>query len=183
MNEDNFEITVLMISLFILLMILWYIYLWCKTDYIGLEHIIISDKDKIYHNKKNITKDVVNSYIHNDIPYKLLLYNDRIEDNYIDHDEDIKNKKNFLKDLEVLKNKDYLKNYYYDIYGNRIKSSLKDYYADVMTNYGRDNPDVGVEIMKSKGNMILPDGYNIFKYHTDLYNIDWNRIINPMTVY
>ena len=35
------------------------------------------------------------------------------------------------KDVEVLKNKSYLKNYYYDMDANRIQSNLKDYINDI----------------------------------------------------
>lgn len=86
--------------------------------------------------------------------------------------------------IGVLKNPLYLKNYYYDMYGNKIKSSLKDYINDYYTRIDNDdNEGQKVEIIKGKNNFIIPDQYKKLKYLTNAYNIDWSRIINPLTVY
>ena len=87
-------------------------------------------------------------------------------------------------DVEFLKNKDQ-NNYYYDIFGNRIKASMKDYFADYLTNIDVENPKVciHVDIKQGESGMIIPDMYPLWKYQTNAYNIDWSRIINPMTIY
>ena len=87
-------------------------------------------------------------------------------------------------DVEVLKNPNYLKNYYYDMYGNRIKASLKDYINDYSIRIdNKNNEGQKVEVIEGKNNFIIPDQYHILKYQTNAYNIDWSRIINPLTVY
>ena len=42
-------------------------------------------------------------------------------------------------DVAMLKDKDYLKNFYYDMYGNRIHTTLKDYYVNYLTNIDNKN--------------------------------------------
>ena len=48
-----------------------------------------------------------------------------------------------------------------------------------------DNNNEGqkVNIIKGKSNFIIPNQFDTLKYQTNAYNIDWNRIINPMTTF
>ena len=88
------------------------------------------------------------------------------------------------KDIEVLKNPAYLKNYYYDIKANRIQSNLKDYINDYQIQINNDNNiSQKVDIIKGKSEFIIPDQYPTLKYQTNAYNIDWSRIQNPWTIY
>jgi hypothetical protein len=79
----------------------------------------------------------------------------------------------------------YLKNYYLDIYGNRIESNLTDYFADYYTNINIDKPKEAIPVTTLKGNsnFIIPDQYSIQNYFTNAYNVDWSRIVNPYTIY
>ena len=88
------------------------------------------------------------------------------------------------KDVKVLQRPLYLNNYYYDMYGNKIEASLKDYINDYHIRIN-DNNNEGqkVNIIKGKSNFIIPNQFDTLKYQTNAYNIDWNRIINPMTTF
>ena len=87
-------------------------------------------------------------------------------------------------DVAMLKDKDYLKNFYYDMYGNRINATLKDYYVNYLTNIDNKNEVCNkVDIVKGYSGFIIPDMYPLKKYQTNAYNIDYSRIINPMTIY
>lgn len=135
----------------------------------------MAKKNQIYYDGKNITNDVYGKNI------SILNYEKNDDENESMSEDE---KKYLLKDLEVLRNPDYLKNYYYDMYGNRIESSLIDYYADYITTKNNDYPKAkGVKIKKGRNNMIQPDLYHMMKHKTNVYNIDWSRIINPMTAY
>lgn len=86
----------------------------------------------------------------------------------------------------VLKNdigqiKNYLNNYYQDLYGNRVDASLKDYFIAYYT-LMNSNDDVGfpVDTEIGKSNFLIPDQYKFNSHLTNAYNIDWNRIINPL---
>lgn len=86
----------------------------------------------------------------------------------------------------VLKNnmpliKNYLKNYYQDLYGNKIDAKLEDYFTAYYTLINNDN-NVGlpVETLIGKSNFLIPDQYVYNSPLTNAYNIDWNRIINPI---
>lgn len=88
------------------------------------------------------------------------------------------------KDIEVLKNKDYLKNYYYDMEANKIKSNLKDYINDYQIQIdSNNNISQKVDTVKTPSGFIIPDQYPTLKYQTNAYNIDWSRIQNPLTIY
>ena len=88
------------------------------------------------------------------------------------------------KDVEVLKNKSYLKNYYYDMGANRIQSNLKDYVNDYQIQIDDNNRICQkVDSVKTKSGFIIPDQYPTLKYQTNAYNIDWGRIQNPWTIY
>lgn len=78
-------------------------------------------------------------------------------------------------------NKNYLNNYYLDIYGNRVNAKLSDYIAGYYTLINQNN-DVGLPVKTQIGhsNFIIPDQYNYDKHFTNGYNIDWDRIINPI---
>jgi hypothetical protein len=93
--------------------------------------------------------------------------------------------KSSCKDVEVLKNPEYLKNYYYDMNANKIKSNLKDYINDYQIQIDENNNiSQKVEIEKpSFKNTIIPDQYPTQKYLTNAYLIDWSRLQNPLTVY
>jgi len=88
------------------------------------------------------------------------------------------------KDVKVLQRPLYLNNYYYDMYGNKIEASLKDYINDYHIRIdNNDNEGQKVNILKGKSNFIIPNQFDTLKYQTNAYNIDWNRIVNPMTTY
>ena len=75
----------------------------------------------------------------------------------------------------------YLKNYYQDIYGNKIDASLSDYFTAYYTLINNDdNVGLPVNTLIGKSNFIIPDQYNYDSHFTNAYNIDWNRIINPI---
>lgn len=88
------------------------------------------------------------------------------------------------KDVKVLQRPLYLNNYYYDMYGNKIKASLKDYFNDYHIRIDNNNNEgQKVNIIKGKNNFIIPSQFDTLKYQTNAYNIDWNRIVNPMTTF
>ena len=156
----------------------------------------IKDKDNI----KNISNYIYKDF-NNDIQNATMKINDPNEDVPID---DIKllenqtyfdtiknmnekiNKNNVNCDnIEVLKNKDYLNNYYIDIFGNKINANLKDYFSDYYAEIIDNNNDKCIKVnSKNIGNyMFIPDQFNTQKYLTNAYNIDYNKIINPWTIY
>lgn len=88
--------------------------------------------------------------------------------------------------IGVLKNnipfsKNYLKNYYKDLYGNRIEAELSDYFTAYYTLINLDD-NVGLPVNTQIGhsNFIIPDQYDYDNKFTNAYNIDWSRIINPI---
>lgn len=88
--------------------------------------------------------------------------------------------------VKVLQNnipfsKNYLKNYYKDLYGNRVEADLKDYFIAYYTLIN-ENDNVGIPVNTQIGhsNFIIPDQYNYDSKLTNAYNIDWSRIINPL---
>ncbi len=85
----------------------------------------------------------------------------------------------------VLEDDDYLKNYYIDINGNNIKATLKDYFAGYFAEINQKNEDKCIKVnTKPVGNyMFIPNQFDTQKYLTNAYNIDYNRIINPWTIY
>ena len=87
----------------------------------------------------------------------------------------------------VLKNNipfatNYLKNYYKDIYGNRIEADLSDYFTAYYTLINSDE-NVGFPVNTQIGhsNFIIPDQYNYDSNFTNAYNIDWDRIRKRLT--
>ncbi len=85
----------------------------------------------------------------------------------------------------VMSDPKYLKDYYLDLYGNRVNSSLTDYFADYYTsiNSKEQKECMPVETLIGKNNFIIPDQYSIQKYFTNAYNVDWSRVVNPYTIY
>jgi hypothetical protein len=85
----------------------------------------------------------------------------------------------------VLQDNDYLKNYYIDINGNNVKATLKDYFANYFAEINEKKDDKCIKVnTKQVGNyMFIPDQFDTQKYLTNAYNIDYNRIINPWTIY
>ncbi len=85
----------------------------------------------------------------------------------------------------VMSDPKYLKDYYLDLYGNRVNSSLTDYFADYYTsiNSKEQKECIPVETLIGKNNFIIPDQYSIQKYFTNAYNVDWSRVVNPYTIY
>lgn len=85
----------------------------------------------------------------------------------------------------VLTNPKYLKNYYMDIFGNKVKADLSDYFANYYTTINEDQSKeaIPVQTLIGKPNFIIPEQYNIEKYFTNAYNVDWSRIVNPLTIY
>ncbi len=85
----------------------------------------------------------------------------------------------------VMSDPKYLKDYYLDLYGNRVNSSITDYFADYYTsiNSKEQKECIPVETLIGKNNFIIPDQYSIQKYFTNAYNVDWSRVVNPYTIY
>ena len=140
----------------------------------------------------NITDEILNTFKNNDFNKN----NDNQNDIYIEETinenpaynsilYNIGNKHlSTCNDIEVLKNKEYLKNYYYDMNANKIKSELKDYINDYQIQIDNDNNiSQKVDIVKTNTGFIIPDQYPTLKYQTNAYNIDWSRIQNPLTIY
>ena len=88
--------------------------------------------------------------------------------------------------LDVLKNKDYMKNYYFDIYGERVQSSLEDYFINYYSKINTDKFDdqcVPVNLKSYPNYLFIPDQFATEKYLSSAYNVDWQRIVNPLTIY
>jgi hypothetical protein len=90
--------------------------------------------------------------------------------------------------IKVLENDNYLKNYYLDIFGNRVESNLEDYFANyyltINDKYGEEPKEaIKVNTIEGNDNFIIPNQYNNNKHMTNAYNVDWSRIINPKTQY
>jgi hypothetical protein len=82
-----------------------------------------------------------------------------------------------------------LDNYYYDLYGNRIQSTMNDYisaYNTLMDKNMGDHNDkicIPVKTLKGQSNFVIPNMYEYNSKLTDAYNIDYTRVINPLTIY
>ena len=78
--------------------------------------------------------------------------------------------------------KNYLKNYYQDLYGNKINAELKDYFIAYYTLINNtDNVGLPVDTLIGTSDFIIPEQYKTDSHFTNAYNIDWNRIINPIS--
>lgn len=87
---------------------------------------------------------------------------------------------NVLKDIPLVKN--YLKNYYQDLYGNKVQTNLSDYFTAYYTLINEDeNLGLPVNTLLGHSNFIIPDQYIYDSKFTNAYNIDWSRLINPIS--
>ncbi len=85
-----------------------------------------------------------------------------------------------LNNIPLVKN--YLQNYYQDLYGNKIQSNLSDYFTAYYTLINEDdNVGLPVNTMLGHSNFVIPDQYKYDSKFTNAYNIDWDRIINPIS--
>lgn len=74
-----------------------------------------------------------------------------------------------------------MKNYYQDLYGNKIDADLQDYFVAYYTLINNDdNVGLPVNTLIGTSDFIIPDQYKYDSGFTNAYNIDWNRIINPI---
>lgn len=154
----------------------------------------ISNKDNIKNISLNVYGKCVDKNIDNrelfttESPYpkNLEKYQDKLYSditNKLENNIDIIIEPN-CENTQVLENPKYLKNYYMDFYGNKVESSLSDYFANYYTTIdNKDERYVPVETLIGHSNFIIPDQYNIEKYFTNAYNVDWSRVINPLTYY
>ena len=86
----------------------------------------------------------------------------------------------------VISDPKYLKNYYQDLYGNKVEATLTDYFADYYTNINTKDPKEAIPvntIISGNSNFIIPDQYSIQNLFTNAYNVDWSRVVNPYTIY
>lgn len=165
--------------------------------------ILFTDKQVEVLKNRNQIYNVANNNINN-ISQKIYIgdnkyYSDEIEYDNINYDSDtlvnnIHNefKKNITEfdgptvdSVAVFSNDNYLKNYYKDLYGNMIESNLKDYFSNYYTTINNEELKecIPVKINKGQNNLIIPSQFNIDKYLTNAYNIDYSRIIHPYTIY
>lgn len=141
---------------------------------------------KIYNNcKKNFSSEIGDN-----IPITKKKYKNREYDAIMDNlNKEIKNSSSYDGNgITVLENENYLKNYYIDIFGDRVQSNLDDYFANyyltIDDDYGEIPKEViKVNVVKGNNNFIIPNQYNNNKHMTNAYNVDWSRIINPITYY
>ena len=163
-----------------------------KNDKINISNI----SDNIYIDCKNQLKNNTFDFDNNiDKIDKIENFNNSTKDISSDEYINIKNMlENDIKQLigpncfntGVLKQnmpliKNYLKNYYQDLYGNKISADLSDYFTAYYTLINNDD-DVGLPVntLIGNSNFIIPDQYNHDSHFTNAYNIDWSRIINPI---
>jgi hypothetical protein len=142
---------------------------------------------------KDFNKDLLNSTMKindpdEDVPVNdtKLLENQNYFDTIASMNDKINENEPNCNNIEVLKDTDYLKNYYIDIFGNRINAELKDYFSDYYAEINNNiDKDKCIKVnSKNIGNyMFIPNQFNTQKYLTNAYNIDYNRIINPWTIY
>lgn len=153
----------------------------------------ISDKDNI----KNISQKV---YGDCKGKYSTALYNyenekpefptETIYNKIIDNlDDEISYASSYKdKNIPVLENEAYLRDYYFDIFGNRVMSDLKDYFANyyltIDNKYGKEPKEaIKVKVVEGKSDFIIPNQYDRTKHMTNAFNVDWSRIVNPITYY
>lgn len=151
------------------------IYIKCASDLDNqiLENTNVSDNHKNYENYDNINSHNVGDKQYNKITKKLK------DDIYLSSEPNCLNVG--MMDPTIPFNKNYLNNYYLDIYGNRVNAKLSDYIAGYYTLINQDD-NIGLPVITDIGhsNFIIPDQYNYDKHFTNAYNIDWNRIVNPI---
>ena len=137
------------------------------------DEILATFKDYEKNNDNNNNNDIyVEETVNENPAYNSIL--NTIGDKY----------KSSCKDVEVLKNPEYLKNYYYDMNANKIKSNLKDYINDYQIQIDENNNiSQKVDSEKTPSGFIIPSQYGILKFQSNAYNIDWSRLQNSLTVY
>jgi len=154
------------------------------------QNLTVQITNKLDNNTSDTTQlDDIKKY--NDFPGKDVL----IQDSTLEYTNIINNMKKDINtkipfncdDVAIMNNPKYLKNYYMDFNGNYVKSNLVDYFTDYNTNINNNDQAqqycIPVNTIKGQSNMIIPDQYNVNKYLTNAYNIDWSRVINPNTIY
>lgn len=158
--------------------------------------VYINCKNQLKNNTFDFDNNVSDSNInnHNDTNNNMENFNNLIDVSSKEYN-DIKNMlKNDIKQFigpncfntGVLKQnmpliKNYLKNYYQDLYGNKIDADLSDYFTAYYTLINNDdNVGLPVNTLLGNSNFIIPDQYKYDSHLTNAYNIDWNRIINPI---
>jgi hypothetical protein len=75
-----------------------------------------------------------------------------------------------------------LDNYYYDLKGNNIKSTLQEYRQNI-NNSEECIPITYTHEPKKISDMIIPNTYNINKDLTNAYDVNWSKVLNPLTIY
>ena len=168
-----------------------------KFIYSKKEQDVLKNKTQFYNIKDNNIKNISNDFYiscKNELDEKPIFDNNdlKLESDlqYLNIIDEFKKKiettfpPNCL-NTDVLNDKKYLKNYYYDLHGDKIESNLKDYFANYYTTINDDfeSKCVPVKTLNGPSDFIIPDQFNIQKYLTNAYNIDWERIINPNTWY
>lgn len=75
-----------------------------------------------------------------------------------------------------------LNNYYYDLKGNNIKSTLQEYRKNI-NNSDECIPITYTNDTKKNSDMIIPNTYDINKDLTNAYDVNWSKVLNPLTIY
>ncbi len=75
-----------------------------------------------------------------------------------------------------------LDNYYYDLKGNNIKSTLQEYRKNI-NNSDECIPVTYTHEPKKTSDMIIPNTNNINKDLTNAYDVNWSKVLNPLTIY
>jgi hypothetical protein len=75
-----------------------------------------------------------------------------------------------------------LNNYYYDLKGNNIKSTLQEYRKNI-NNSDECIPITYTNEPKKNSDMIIPNTYDINKDLTNAYDVNWSKVLNPLTIY
>jgi hypothetical protein len=143
-----------------------------------------------YINNYNIRQNFENL---SDIDNKILINDNQMYNNLFNYKSTYNNlKKDILTlnkptidDIQVLHDKNYLNNYYYDIFGNQVQASLTDYYTNYYStiNDKKSKNCTKVNIIPKDNNFIIPDQYNNQKHMTNAYYIDYSKIIDPRTTF
>ena len=78
-----------------------------------------------------------------------------------------------------------LDNYYYDLEGNNIISTMQEY-RNNSTSTSTSNKCIPVTTTPpttTTSDMIIPNTYNINKDLTNAYDVNWQKVLNPLTIY
>jgi hypothetical protein len=74
-----------------------------------------------------------------------------------------------------------LDNYYYDLEGNNIISTMQEYRNNSTSN--KCIPVTTTPPTTTTSDMIIPNTYNINKDLTNAYDVNWQNVLNPLTIY